>query len=73
MGSSPTSGNLAQPSVWGSNSGARFSKTAVAVTLLLAQALVKAFDVAQRLRENTHRGARTHDHKVKGLALCRLS
>ena len=21
----------------------------------------------------THRGARTHDHKVKGLALCRLS
>ena len=22
---------------------------------------------------NTHRGARTHDHKVKGLALCRLS
>ena len=23
--------------------------------------------------ENTHRGARTHDHKVKGLALCRLS
>ena len=24
-------------------------------------------------RQNTHRGARTHDHKVKGLALCRLS
>ncbi len=23
--------------------------------------------------ENTSRGARTHDHKVKGLALCRLS
>ena len=23
--------------------------------------------------KNTHRGARTHDHKVKGLALCRLS
>ena len=23
--------------------------------------------------QNTHRGARTHDHKVKGLALCRLS
>ena len=22
---------------------------------------------------NTHRGARTHDHKVMGLALCRLS
>jgi hypothetical protein len=22
---------------------------------------------------STHRGARTHDHKVKGLALCRLS
>ena len=22
---------------------------------------------------NTHRGARAHDHKVKGLALCRLS
>ena len=22
--------------------------------------------------ENTHRGARTHDHKVKGLALCRI-
>ena len=25
------------------------------------------------LARNTHRGARTHDHKVKGLALCRLS
>jgi hypothetical protein len=24
-------------------------------------------------RQNIHRGARTHDHKVKGLALCRLS
>ena len=24
-------------------------------------------------KRNTHRGARTHDHKVKGLALCRLS
>ena len=23
--------------------------------------------------KNTHRGARTHDHKVEGLALCRLS
>ena len=23
--------------------------------------------------KNTHRGARTHDHKVKSLALCRLS
>ena len=23
--------------------------------------------------QNTHRGARTHDHKVKSLALCRLS
>ena len=23
--------------------------------------------------KNTHRGARTHDHKVKGLALYRLS
>ena len=23
--------------------------------------------------QNTHRGARTHDHKVKGLALYRLS
>jgi hypothetical protein len=23
--------------------------------------------------QHTHRGARTHDHKVKGLALCRLS
>ena len=27
----------------------------------------------QRSRKSTHRGARTHDHKVKGLALCRLS
>ena len=26
-----------------------------------------------RRRESTHRGARTHDHKVKSLALCRLS
>ena len=26
-----------------------------------------------RATQNTHRGARTHDHKVKGLALCRLS
>ena len=26
-----------------------------------------------RLYSSTHRGARTHDHKVKGLALCRLS
>jgi hypothetical protein len=25
------------------------------------------------LRQNTQRGARTHDHEVKGLALCRLS
>ena len=24
-------------------------------------------------QQNTHRGARTHDHKVKGLALYRLS
>ena len=24
-------------------------------------------------KRNTHRGARTHDHKVKSLALCRLS
>ena len=24
-------------------------------------------------KKGTHRGARTHDHKVKGLALCRLS
>ena len=28
---------------------------------------------AAAIRHNTHRGARTHDHKVKGLALCRLS
>ena len=28
---------------------------------------------AHGVRGNTHRGARTHDHKVKGLALCRLS
>ena len=28
---------------------------------------------ARVLPENTHRGARTHDHKVKSLALCRLS
>ena len=28
---------------------------------------------SQRKWQNTHRGARTHDHKVKGLALCRLS
>ena len=27
----------------------------------------------QSLHHGTHRGARTHDHKVKGLALCRLS
>ena len=26
-----------------------------------------------RQRQNTHCGARTHDHKVKGLALYRLS
>ena len=25
------------------------------------------------MRQNTHRGAQTHSHKVKGLALCRLS
>ena len=25
------------------------------------------------VKENTHRGARTHDHKVKSLALYRLS
>ncbi len=25
------------------------------------------------IAESTHRGARTHDHKVKSLALCRLS
>ena len=25
------------------------------------------------VRKNTHRGARAHDHKVKSLALCRLS
>ena len=25
------------------------------------------------LHSSTHRGARTHDRKVKGLALCRLS
>ena len=25
------------------------------------------------MSKNTHRGARTHDHKVKGLALYRLS
>ena len=24
-------------------------------------------------KQNTHRGARTHDHKAKSLALCRLS
>ena len=28
---------------------------------------------AQAAPESTHRGARTHDHKVKSLALCRLS
>ena len=28
---------------------------------------------ARHTHENTHRGARTHDHNVKGLALCRLS
>ena len=26
-----------------------------------------------RKKQNTHRGARTHDHEVKGLALYRLS
>ena len=29
--------------------------------------------IAGRAGKNTHRGARTHDHKVKSLALCRLS
>ena len=28
---------------------------------------------AVHIHENIHRGARTHDHKVKGFALCRLS
>ena len=28
---------------------------------------------ANQRTQNTHRGARTHDHKVKGLALYRLS
>ena len=27
----------------------------------------------ENMKRDTHRGARTHDHKVKGLALCRLS
>ena len=31
------------------------------------------FLLSQRWHENTHRGARAHDRKVKGLARCRLS
>ena len=27
----------------------------------------------KQTHKSTHRGARTHDHKVKSLALCRLS
>ena len=35
--------------------------------------LVMEIQQTQPKRESTHRGARTHDHKVKGLALYRLS
>ena len=37
-------------------------------------AIVAAAEVIENMHgESTHRGARTHDHKVKGLALYRLS
>ena len=32
-----------------------------------------AYTFRLRRQRDTNRGARTHDHKVKGLALCRLS
>ena len=38
---------------------------------ILSSCLTRAFYIYNQ--RNTHRGARTHDHKVKGLALCRLS
>ena len=45
------------------------------LSALLARARMAriAFQGPLTLARNTHRGARTHDHKVKGLALCRLS
>ena len=45
--------------------------TKAASTIILAHALGGG-EIDIRMK-NTHRGARTHDHKVKGLALCRLS
>jgi hypothetical protein len=38
--------------------------------LLLACIILDSLHIDTKI---THRGARTHDHKVKGLALCRLS
>ena len=57
-----------------STQGRRAGKTSNdALTGFLPQGGVLALSGAQSLQHSTHRGARTHDHKVKGLALCRLS
>ena len=43
------------------------------LSLGLPKRLRKSKTKEARQRQNTHRGARTHDHKVKGLALYQLS
>ena len=45
------------------------------VSMLVDEGLetLKTWSYVSLKRPNTHRGARTHDHKVKGLALYRLS
>ena len=61
----------ADQQVPGSNPGVpSFGGRAWFTAICCAEPLKHAFSYTSYI---THRGARTHDHKVKGLALCRLS
>ena len=58
----------------------RLRRLIVSVLSVFARLFVADRSYSARVRslwllgeDNTHRGARPHDHKVKSLALCRLS
>ena len=65
-------GQLRQDFFSCSASAARCARLPMATSAAAREQSSSALSPAPR-NKNTHRGARTHDHKVKGLALYRLS
>jgi hypothetical protein len=57
----------------GSGNHARYIPDQYSYRQTCKRRVAAGMHVGSCLVANTHRGARTHDHKVKGLALCRLS